>query len=79
MTVAIHWRRRHITDDQLAALRSVLTLHPGDEDVIVRVTGTTDVLRLPVLVDPSRPAFVRDVYLATTGRAVLLDVEDAFT
>lgn len=70
----VHWRHRHATTPRLQAVAEVLAAHPGEDEVIVDLTGTGQAYRLPVTVTADR-ALCRDVHHATeeTGTAFVVD------
>lgn len=75
MKVRIHWRRRHVTDERLAALRAVLAAHPGDDEVLIRVTGTGELVRLPIRVDASVRNLRHEIHVATGACATIAGPE----
>lgn len=58
VTLCVHWPARHLTEDRLAALRSVFEAYPGDDPVEID-TGRERV-RLPLTVDATARGLSRE-------------------
>lgn len=73
-TLRIHWRHRHVTGARSDALHDLLAAHPGEDEVIVDLTGTGLRMRLPMKVDADR-SLCREIHhaLDQSGSAFVVD------